>query len=294
MLLRKKLGIVITDKKFLVSYKGNCIRSYEACVSRYKETNELVCAGYPLICINKAPLGIVSYPFIGGVISDYVEAQYMISTLIDNERKWYQSKPRCTVGIPSVTTEHERTALIQITNKWQCRTEYFAEVIAKYKGTENITVLYIAEKYIEICNVQKNVIQASDSWGMGIQDISPMCQSLCPNIMIRYNKLIAEALFQGTNCTVIGPHIQTGEPLEYVVQYRNLISVASSWFENISKNISAFIQEKGCQENVVLICDFNNIDNLAKLLSDSLRINVSPINNSLKKIANYLSKYETE
>lgn len=289
-LVCKNFGIVFTDKRFIISSNGRTVLNRLACVSIYKPTGEFVCAGDEVTCIGLAPNGVPCYPILGGVICKYQEADYLFSELLKEVQKWYNLFTHCNVAIPVVTGELERRALVTCFNNIQCHTAYMPLITSKIIGNENITVIYLAESFTEISIVNLNRISHFTFWNYGIEELYPLFSSLFPEIRVSQKSLrrISEAYFNGQGHHVIGPDWQ-GNPLEKILTYTNLCSVASPWLNNIADKITSFIKNYEEIDRIALICDIDNIDTLGKMLSDKLSRMIIPINYSLNKMANYLS-----
>lgn len=287
----KNFGVVFTDNRFIISSKGRTILNRVACITRYKPTNEFYCAGDEVTCIGLSPNGVVYYPIHGGVICKYEEADYLFSTLFKEAQKWYNLFTHYNIAIPAKTTEMERKTLVTCLNNIQCDTAYMPLVASKIIGVENTTVIYIAESFTEISIVHRNNISNFTFWDYGIEDLYPLISSLFPEIRVSQNSLreISEAYFNGQRHHVLGPD-EYGNPLEKVLTHTDLCDVALPWLNDIADKIISFIKDYEETDEIVLICDLDNINILGKMLSDKLSRTIIPINHSLDKMANYLSK----
>lgn len=289
MLICKNFGVVFTDKRFTISCNGRTVLNSLACITRYKPTGEIFCAGNKVTCLELAPNGVSCYPIRGGVICKYQDADYLFSTLLKEVKKWYNLFTHCNVAIPVVTGELERRALVACFNN-HCHTVCMPLITSKIIGNENITVIYIAESFTEISIVHLNRISHFTFWNYGIEELYPLFSSLFPEIRVSQKSLrmISEAYFNGQGHHVIDLDGQ-GNLLEKILTYTDLCRAALLWLNNIADKITSFIKDYGEIDRIALICDFDNIDTLGKMLSDKLSRMIIPINYSLNKMANYLS-----
>ena len=288
LLSRKTLGIIITDKRFIVSENETIIINCTACITRNSVTHKMIDAGSSITDINC----VTKFPFFDGTITNFMEAEFMISTLLHKVSNWYNLAPKCNIAIPGITTETDHRVLIDAFNRKKCQTFYIPYIISKKLRLDNVTIIYLAERYTEIYTIRSSQITSCSHHLLGIEELYPLFSSLIDEIDnaehfdVTFMDLVTR-YFQQFYSILFNFYKKPSKSSEKYLINNELVNIAGHWFYTLLNNISSHKDDYG--EYLVLMSDRNNIDFIGKTLTGILGTKVISINNSLKIIANHLS-----
>ena len=292
-LRRNKLGVVLTDNRVVISQNGSTVLNTICCVTRYKQTGKLICAG-AVYCIDKAPNGIVSHPIKLGVVCDFEGAKFMLKEYIKEFIPWFNRiNLKVNFAMRGYLTESEVRALKDCYANKANRVFYMQEIISSILSVDEAIVIYVADEFIEIALIRDNKIKHFFYKEDANEELSYSIKRFVYKNNIRMGeetiRSIIGSFFGGENIVVHGPHLISAMPQELSLDIENILSVTSGWFEKIKGYIDDFIRKYDSKANLYLMSDYDNVNYLAHELSSRCKIKIEPINNALEKIANNLS-----
>lgn len=276
-----KYGIVLTDKRVVISKNGALLVNQPCCISRNKPMGKLAIH----VAAYSHSIDNLLFPVRLGVVCDFEYARFMLSEYFKGSTRWFQRiNTSINFAMRGCMADSEIRALKDLYGRGN-HAYYIHEIMASVLGVEDAVIIYVGYNFVEIALITQSKINS-----LFFKDtiVDKLRQQFNVLLFDKYGihvdeltlQSITGAFFKGVNVVL---------PKGMTLGVDAMSSTSFAWAKMIGDYISEFIKKENFEGEVYMISDYDDVNFLAKKLSSMCNVRIESVGNTLIQVANYLS-----